>query len=209
MELPAPIMEALVRSCYRLGRLVKWTVTINAHHIATDYLYRAGLTTMDLSAFSQCVCEYVRNPVSFNEELNITLHLYRYANVTIGLPCILERTTYNGLDHNYLPYNITIQRDNCVTSYPKLYCGSNSSLCERMKELGDTCDDDRECLSVRETLSPQIYMTHPTIQLSCSEMNVCTSPPGGSLRVEVWQYALTASSGLIGMSMAMHYMQLS
>ena len=79
----------------------------------------------------------------------------RYANVTLGLPCILERTTYNGynnpnnLNHEtHRHYNVTISRDNCVSSRPKLYCSAKSLLCEKMKELEEGCESDRECISV-------------------------------------------------------------
>ncbi|THH04875.1 hypothetical protein EW145_g5213 [Phellinidium pouzarii] len=102
-----------------------------------------------------------------------------YANVTIGLPCVLERTAYTGYDHNYNPYNITVSRDNCRSAWPYLYCGSTSSLCEKMKVLGEPCDDDRECLS--ET---------------CNAANVCGEPPGRPTRVKAWQYAFTILSVL-------------
>lgn len=72
----------------------------------------------------------------------------RYANVTIGLSCILERTSYTGYNHDNTLYNVTVSRDNCLSTWPKLYCGSTTSICEKMKKVGAPCGDDRECYSV-------------------------------------------------------------
>ena len=73
----------------------------------------------------------------------------RYANATLGLPCILEQTMYNGYNRDQSIFNLTIFRDNYVTSRPQLYCSSSTSVCEKMKDYHELCTNDRECLSVR------------------------------------------------------------
>ncbi|KAH8112682.1 hypothetical protein DFH11DRAFT_1545646 [Phellopilus nigrolimitatus] len=93
--------------------------------------------------------------------------------------CILEKTTYSGYTHDYQPYNITVSRDNCHTAWPYLYCGSTSSLCEKMKDLNAPCDDDRECISQ-----------------NCNSANVCGRPPGLPTKVKPWHYAFTTLSVL-------------
>ncbi|KAL5504376.1 hypothetical protein ACEPAH_8450 [Sanghuangporus vaninii] len=110
-----------------------------------------------------------------------------YANVTIGLPCILERTTYSGYNNpNHLNggvhthYNVTISRDNCLSSWPRLYCSSKTLLCEKMKEFWEGCESDRECLS----------------RYCSSSARVCCEPPGMPAKVKPWQYALTILSVL-------------
>lgn len=39
-------------------------------------------------------------------------------------------------------------RDNCLSTWPKLYCGATTSICQKMKDLGFPCGNDRECYSV-------------------------------------------------------------
>ncbi|KAL5486244.1 hypothetical protein ACEPAI_7289 [Sanghuangporus weigelae] len=108
-----------------------------------------------------------------------------YANVTLGLPCILERTTYSGYNNPnnlnggvHTRYNVTISRDNCLSSWPKLYCSSKSLLCEKMKEVGEGCESDRVCLS----------------RYCSSSVRVCSEPSGMPAKVKPWQYALTVLS---------------
>ncbi|EJD07076.1 uncharacterized protein FOMMEDRAFT_131804 [Fomitiporia mediterranea MF3/22] len=116
-----------------------------------------------------------------------------YANVTVGLPCILERTEYVGYNRDNASYNVTVMRDNCVSSWPKLYCSTTTSICEKMKELGEPCTVDRECLS----------------QYCNYEEHVCSDPPGLLTSVEAWQYVLTALSVLGAVAMTCVFLVLS
>lgn len=74
-----------------------------------------------------------------------------YANVTLGLACVLEQTTYSGYTAltGSQQVNITVANDNCKSAKIYLYCDSSSGVCERMKGIGADCDNGRECLSVR------------------------------------------------------------
>ncbi|PAV16328.1 hypothetical protein PNOK_0794800 [Pyrrhoderma noxium] len=103
-----------------------------------------------------------------------------YANATLGLPCILEQTMYKGYNRDQSIFNLTIFRDNCVTSRPQLYCSSSTSVCEKMKDYHELCTNDRECLSHY-----------------CGISGLCADPPGLPVTVEPWQYALTVLSVIL------------
>ncbi|TDL25737.1 hypothetical protein BD410DRAFT_784778 [Rickenella mellea] len=96
-----------------------------------------------------------------------------YANITLGLQCILESTLYAGYGTNGMPYSITILRDNCRS--PRLYCDQSSNLCERTKEIGQPCQNDKECLST-----------------SCGVANICVHIPGQVVIIKPWEYWLTS-----------------
>lgn len=105
----------------------------------------------------------------------------RYANVTLGLPCVSERAVYNGLSNEL--NNITIARDNCRTTWPFLYCDPTSLLCEKMKNLGLPCENDRECLSVsRPLLAPlleffMVWFDRQTAMMLASVLNLLENLP--------------------------------
>ena len=129
---------------------------------------------------------------------------FRYANVTIGLPCILKRTTYTGYNRDNTPYNVTVSRDNCLSSKPKLYCSSTTNICEKMKNLGSICSDSSECYSVSIQItraSTPCKVTETINQRYCSSSGrVCSEPPGRPMKLERWHYALTVVSVLAGES---------
>lgn len=67
----------------------------------------------------------------------------RYANATLGSPCVIDNTTYTdiGLNGHMLP--TVVVRDNCRS--PQYYCVQNTMLCEQSKTLGSPCQLDQEC----------------------------------------------------------------
>ncbi|KLO07956.1 hypothetical protein SCHPADRAFT_881025 [Schizopora paradoxa] len=101
-----------------------------------------------------------------------------FANVTLGLPCVSEKTTYSGYSAltGSQQVNYTVANDNCKSAKVHLYCDSSSGVCERMKGLGVDCDNGRECLST-----------------NCVSSR-CVEPPGQPAKVKPWQYALTTLS---------------
>jgi len=66
-----------------------------------------------------------------------------WANVTLGLSCVVENTAYTsyGITDEYIDI---VSRDNCLVG---LYCDTSQKVCIARKALGDTCDADKECLS--------------------------------------------------------------
>lgn len=67
----------------------------------------------------------------------------RYANATIGSPCIIDNTTYTDVGLSGQMFSTVVVRDNCRS--PQYYCGQNSLLCEQSKALGSPCQIDQEC----------------------------------------------------------------
>ncbi|KAJ3523185.1 hypothetical protein NM688_g8768 [Phlebia brevispora] len=64
-----------------------------------------------------------------------------WANVTVGLPCVVENTgyiVYSGSSE----YVDIVSRGNCHIG---LYCDSQSLVCMQQKDIGETCDADKEC----------------------------------------------------------------
>jgi hypothetical protein len=83
----------------------------------------------------------IRLMALFARDLTQTLYLpFRYANVTLGLPCTLEQTTYYD---NVLQINNLVSRSNCRT--PSLYCHPTDLTCESTKPIGSPCSADFEC----------------------------------------------------------------
>jgi hypothetical protein len=68
---------------------------------------------------------------------------YRYANVTLGQPCVIDDTAYNVTDANGQWSATVVTRDNCRT--PTSYCETGSMVCESSKALGVPCLADHEC----------------------------------------------------------------
>jgi len=66
-----------------------------------------------------------------------------WANVTLGLPCVVENTAYisYGANDEYIDI---VSRDNCRVG---LYCDTNQKVCIQRRAVGATCDADKECLS--------------------------------------------------------------
>ena len=66
--------------------------------------------------------------------------------MTLGLPCIIDNTTYTDLGPNGQQFTSVVTRDNCRT--PELYCDENTTTCQHTKAIGLTCLADQQCQSV-------------------------------------------------------------
>jgi hypothetical protein len=66
-----------------------------------------------------------------------------WANVTLGLACVVENTPYTsyGAHDEYIDI---VSRDNCRVG---LYCDTSQKVCIASKNLEATCNADKECLS--------------------------------------------------------------
>ncbi|GJE95852.1 hypothetical protein PsYK624_120430 [Phanerochaete sordida] len=64
-----------------------------------------------------------------------------WANATLGNTCVVENTAYTVYSSSNESIDI-VSRDNCS---PGLYCDSQHMVCMQMKNLGDSCDADKEC----------------------------------------------------------------
>lgn len=71
----------------------------------------------------------------------------RYANMTLGQPCILDDVTYIDMGPNGEQFSNTVTRHNCQT--PQFYCDASVKACVPTKTLGTSCITDQECQSVR------------------------------------------------------------
>ncbi|KIY49298.1 hypothetical protein FISHEDRAFT_65324 [Fistulina hepatica ATCC 64428] len=103
----------------------------------------------------------------------------RYANVTLGKPCIFDNTTYIDVGPDGKLYMLAIARDNCRS--PQLYCDVSKRTCVPAKALGESCLVDQECE-----------------KRNC-RANACTEPPGTPRRVPTWQYVVTSFFVLVAM----------
>ncbi|KII85258.1 hypothetical protein PLICRDRAFT_337586 [Plicaturopsis crispa FD-325 SS-3] len=95
----------------------------------------------------------------------------RYANVTVGQPCVIDNTTYMDVGVAGEPSSIVVTRDNCRTEY---FCDGTSSTCVPTQALGSLCQTDQQCSTY-----------------NCGSQGLCTDPPETPVRVAPWQYALT------------------
>ncbi|KZS92500.1 hypothetical protein SISNIDRAFT_115690 [Sistotremastrum niveocremeum HHB9708] len=95
-----------------------------------------------------------------------------YANVTLGLPCIIDTTVYSGSGPNGERLTSNVTRDNCVK--PGSYCDPSNTTCQMTKPTGASCSMDSECQSD-----------------DCGNNNVCDTAPGEPVMIPTWQYVLT------------------
>lgn len=137
---------------------------------------------------SMCMCVFV---ISIGAHVNPSIKCGRYANVTLGQPCIADNTTYVDFGLDGQQYTSTITRDNCKS--PQFFCDLNGMVCQRTKFVGSACVSDSECTLVRLLYfisSDQrltVYAQH-----NCGSAGICAEPPETPLRVAPWQYATTA-----------------
>lgn len=92
-----------------------------------------------------------------------------WANVTVGLPCEVENTAYvayAGTDE----FIDIVSRGNCQIG---LYCDSQSLVCIQTKQLGETCDADKECLS-----------------FNCLSKGVCGAGADSPNHFGIWVYTM-------------------
>lgn len=95
----------------------------------------------------QSTCTYAMGYLSL-WFLILTMFVHdRYANMTLGQPCILDDVTYIDMGPNGEQFSNTVTRHNCQT--PQFYCDASVKACVPTKTLGTSCITDQECQSVR------------------------------------------------------------
>jgi len=101
-----------------------------------------------------------------------------WANVTLGLACLIENTPYigYGLDGSEEFINI-VSRGNCILG---LYCDSQQLICMSNKALGAACGADKECDTG-----------------NCLGAGVCGQPAETPNRFPSWVYVVVVF-GLLG-----------
>jgi hypothetical protein len=77
----------------------------------------------------------------------------RYANVTLGESCILEKTTYYSdvVDTNGQRLGVNVMRSNCKA--PGSYCDPTTLVCQPTKAIGASCIANPECEQVSPIVS--------------------------------------------------------
>jgi len=101
-----------------------------------------------------------------------------WANVTLGLPCVVENTAYisYGANDEYID---VVSRDNCRIG---LYCNTSQKVCIQQKGIGTQCDADKECLSY-----------------NCGAGGTCGKDVSEPNKLPIWVYVLVGISIFGGM----------
>lgn len=101
-----------------------------------------------------------------------------WANVTLGLPCVVENTAYisYGAHDEYIDI---VSRDNCQIG---LYCDTTQKVCIQQKDVGAQCDADKECFSY-----------------NCGAGGKCDKDVSQSNKLPVWVYVIVGISIFGGM----------
>ncbi|KAG1734736.1 uncharacterized protein EDB91DRAFT_1146585 [Suillus paluster] len=92
-----------------------------------------------------------------------------WTNVTVGLPCQVENTAYIAYAGTNEFVDI-VSRGNCQVH---LYCDAQSLVCIQAKQLGETCDADKECLS-----------------FNCESNGVCGTGADSPNHFGIWAYSM-------------------
>ncbi|KAH7888578.1 hypothetical protein F5I97DRAFT_717186 [Phlebopus sp. FC_14] len=92
-----------------------------------------------------------------------------WANVTVGLPCVVENTAYIAYAGTNEFIDV-VSRGNCQVG---LYCDSQQLVCMQMKEVGQNCDADKECVT-----------------FNCQSNGVCGESADTPNEFGVWVYVL-------------------
>jgi hypothetical protein len=95
-----------------------------------------------------------------------------WANVTENESCVVQNTAYIGYTASGGEFIDVVSRGNCQVG---LYCDSQSLKCVQEKNLGETCDADKECST-----------------WNCLASGVCGSDLALDHHVSSWVYAIVA-----------------
>jgi hypothetical protein len=98
-----------------------------------------------------------------------------WANVTLGLSCIVENTAYIAYGATDSPggeFIDIVSRGNCRTG---LYCDSQQKMCVQAKQLNTACGADKECDS-----------------FNCLPSGVCGPSADVPNKFGSWVYAIVA-----------------
>ncbi|KAG1815923.1 uncharacterized protein BJ212DRAFT_1447001 [Suillus subaureus] len=93
----------------------------------------------------------------------------QWANVTVGQPCEVENTAYVAYAGTNEFVDI-VSRGNCQIGS---YCDSQSLVCIKTKQLEETCDADKECLS-----------------FNCLKKGVCGRGADSPKHFGIWVYVM-------------------
>jgi len=94
-----------------------------------------------------------------------------YANVTLGLACVVENTPYIGYAGTDEFIDI-VSRGNCMNG---MYCDAQQKVCVQAKDLGAGCEADKECASY-----------------NCLSTGVCGKAAEAPNSFGTWVYVLVA-----------------
>ncbi|KAH8119384.1 hypothetical protein DFH11DRAFT_1564710 [Phellopilus nigrolimitatus] len=100
-----------------------------------------------------------------------------WANVTVGLKCVVENTAYIVYGANDQESINIVSRGNCVKG---LYCDSQQLVCIQTKNLGEACTADKECSS-----------------MNCLASQVCGKEIDAAAHFGIWVYVIVGI-GIIG-----------
>ncbi|PIL33964.1 hypothetical protein GSI_03672 [Ganoderma sinense ZZ0214-1] len=110
-----------------------------------------------------------------------------WANVTVGLPCVVQNTAYTAYGPNGEFVDI-VSRGNCKVG---LYCDSQQLVCVQTKAVGDTCDADKECST-----------------FNCADDGKCGPTTDTPHKVGSWVYAVVGVcivGGMVGTLVALYF----
>ncbi|TBU30294.1 hypothetical protein BD311DRAFT_691476 [Dichomitus squalens] len=110
-----------------------------------------------------------------------------WANVTVGLPCIVQNTAYTayGPDGEFVDI---VSRGNCKVG---LYCDSQQLVCVQTKAIGEQCDADKECSTY-----------------NCLANGTCGVTTDTPVQVKKWVYVVVAVcilGGMVGTLVALYF----
>lgn len=80
----------------------------------------------------------------------------RWANVTLGLPCVVENTPYIAYAGTSEFIDI-VSRGNCMVG---MYCDAQQKVCVQNKVLNEACQADKECVSSAGNLTRADHWHH-------------------------------------------------
>ncbi|OCB90650.1 hypothetical protein A7U60_g2085 [Sanghuangporus baumii] len=112
-----------------------------------------------------------------------------WANVTVGLNCVVENTPYIIYGTNNQEEIDIVSRDNCALD---LYCDAQTLVCMQKKNVGDSCEADKECLS-----------------MNCLSSLKCGEEIDAAAHVGIWVYIIVGIGifgGMFGTLIALFFL---
>ncbi|KAI1785929.1 hypothetical protein LXA43DRAFT_1113047 [Ganoderma leucocontextum] len=114
-----------------------------------------------------------------------------WANVTVGLPCLVQNTAYTayGPDGEFVDIVSRYVWGNCKVG---LYCDSQQLVCVQTKAVGESCDADKECST-----------------FNCADDGTCGLTTDTPHKVGTWVYIVVGVciiGGMAGTLVALYFM---
>jgi len=118
------------------------------------------------------------------------LTVCQFANVTVGNQCIVDNTAFSAYSSNGSEFKTVVSRSNCQKD---LYCDAttNPTVCVNKKNVGETCDADKECMSN-----------------NCLSSLTCGLAPDAPKHFATWVYIVVAVAiigGMVGTLVALWF----